>query len=336
MKVRDLGEFGLIAMLDQIIRQSGAAYLKDDSHGIGIGEDAAAWGSRQPMQLGTTDMLVENVHFTLEGVNWRDLGWKSLAVNISDIAAMGGTPTCAMVSLGLPPDTEVGDIAELYRGMAEVAREFDMPVVGGDLTEAPVLIISPSVIGQTDQGKLMTRSGARSGDKIAVTGYLGASAAGLRVIRHKVDVDHEISSQLKLAHAKPHPRIKEGLKLVEAGARAAIDISDGLIADLSHICQASAVHARINSTDIPVYPAALAAFGNEALDMALCGGEDYELLVTAPKEVIEAARAHLGSVSLTVIGEVEKGLPGKVTLVDETGKEIEPEKGGWEHFGSRY
>lgn len=331
MKVRELGEFGLIEMLAQIANEVGAGCRLDLI--IGIGDDAAAWQG-EGLSLGTTDMLVQDIHFTLETTTWRDLGWKALAVNISDIAAMGGIPKYAMISLGLPPDTAVNHITELYTGLAEIARKFDVAIVGGDISEAPLLIISPSLIGTVEKDKMLTRSGAISGDRIAVTGYLGSSAAGLRMMmKEKRELDQEVSLVVSEAHLRPCPRVAEGRLLGKSGVKVAIDISDGLISDLAHICRASGVEAIVRLLDIPIHPAVKAAFGEAAISLALSGGEDYELLFTAPSRIIERVKQSFPT-PVTVIGEITGGKPGKVILLDEAGREVEWEKRGWEHFAA--
>jgi thiamine-monophosphate kinase len=270
-------------------------------------------------------------------------------------------------------------VAKLYMGMTEIARKFDVTIVGGDMTEAPLLIISPAVIGTVEKGKMLTRSGAVPGDQIAVTGYLGSSAAGLRMLKERLsknltpfmvspkgdtisplslkrrgginseeakplratllgqpdekpELDPEATSALMEAHLRPYPRITEGQILAENGVKAAIDISDGLIGDLAHVCQASEVEARVCLPDIPVHPAVKAAFGEDAIRLSLSGGEDYELLFTAPGRIIEKVKQLL-STPVTVIGEITGGKPGKVTLLGERGEEIEWEERGWEHFG---
>lgn len=334
MKVRELGEFGLIALVKQIVDEAGIGESANPDLIIGIGDDAAVWDTNRRAQVGTTDMLVQGVHFTLETIGWQDLGWKSLAVNISDVAAMGGLPTYAMISLGLPADTAVEDIAELYRGMARLARWHNMSVVGGNLTSTPTVIISPTVIGTVERDRILTRAAARPGEKIAVTGCLGASSAGLRVLREKPSLDPEISAALVEAHLRPCPRVEEGQFLAAQGVKTAIDISDGLIADLGHICEASRVQAKVHSGDVPVHPAATRAFGSEAIKLAMSGGEDYELLFTVSEEIMENLRGSWpGALApITVIGEVIEGISGKVSLLDRDGREVALTKGGWEHF----
>jgi len=331
MKVSELGEFGLIERLARIVDGSGAGVQPGSDLIIGIGDDAAAWKSSGLIQLSTADILVQDVHFTLEAGVWYKLGWKALAVNISDIAAMGGIPDYAMISLGLPPNTEVEDVAELYSGMAEIAHQFNVGIVGGDISGAPLLIISPTIIGTVEKDRMLTRSGAVPGDRIAVTGHLGLSAAELRLIKEKPELDPQVGSFLVEAHLRPSPRVSEGRLLGESGVKSAIDISDGLIADLAHICRASGVEARVRLEDIPIHPAVQAAFGEDGIRLALSGGEDYELLFTASGEIIERMK-HRFSIPVTVIGEITGGEPGKVTLLGKTGREVEWEKRGWEHF----
>ncbi len=169
MNVSDLGEFGLIELLAKIVGQA-----ESKSVLIGIGDDAACWRAEASTQLATTDSLIQDIHFTLSTTTWRELGWKALAISLSDIAAMGGLPQYALVSLGLPGDTEVASIAELYEGMAELARLFDVSIVGGDSVEAPVVMLSLVVIGKAQESQtILTRSAAAPGDLIAVTGLSG-------------------------------------------------------------------------------------------------------------------------------------------------------------------
>jgi len=333
VKVSELGEFVLIEMLSQIVGASSALYNSTPNLVMGIGDDAAAWKTSQSVQLGTTDILVENIHFDLSQINWHDLGWKSMAVNISDIAAMGGTPKHALISLGLPPDTEVEDVSELYRGIAGIARSLNMTVVGGDITQSPIVIISPTVIGETSKELMMTRSAAKPGDQIAVSGSLGASAAGLKMMNENLRFDDKISAFLRQAHFKANPRVFEGQTLAQNGVKCAIDISDGLVADLSHICQKSKVNARIDLTAILVHPVVKAAFGEDALDLALSGGEDYELLFTAPPKVMQNVTSQLAKATrITVIGEITEGEDGKIDIIDQKGSKVEFKKGGWDHF----
>jgi thiamine-monophosphate kinase len=327
MKVGELGEFGLIELIAETV---GKASRRDLI--LGIGDDTAAWHTDGSVQLGTTDILIQNVHFTLDIANWKELGWKALAVNISDIAAMGGTPSFAMVSLGLPPETDVDNVIELYRGMKEIASKFDVDIVGGNISRAPVVIIDVSLIGKASDA-LLTRSAAVPGDQIAVTGYLGLSAAGLKMLKSGRKLDAKTTAFFREAHLRPRPRVAEGQILVQHGVRAAIDVSDGLLSDLTHICKASRIGAKLWINKLPIHALLKAAFKKESLRLALSGGEDYELLFTARSEVIDKLTEIMSS-PVTVIGEIVSGDPGQVTLLDEQGKAVKWDERGWDHFKS--
>jgi len=326
MKVSELGEFGLIELLAKIVG------IKRSDILVGIGDDAACWRTEASIQLATSDALIQDVHFTLSVTTWRELGWKALAVNLSDIAAMGGWPKYALVSLGLPGDTEVEQVAELYGGMAELARRFDVAIVGGDVVASPLVMLSLSVIGAAQN--TLTRSAAVIGDQIAVTGYLGTSAAGLVMLQRGLKLDKEVAAILREAHFKPYPRVLEGQTLAQHGVRAAVDLSDGLVGDLTRLCQASGVGARLFTHRVPIHPFVIQSFGADSINLALSGGEDYELLFTANSQVIDRVK-ELMSCPVTVIGDIVGGEPGLVRLFDDQGNEVKLEKGGWEHFAPR-
>ncbi|MFC1999048.1 thiamine-phosphate kinase [Chloroflexota bacterium] len=279
----------------------------------------------------TIDTLVENVHFTLDTITFKELGWKSLAVNVSDIAAMGGIPLYSLVSLGLPGETNVDDIKQLYEGMIELANAYDVTIAGGDVVRAPQLTISVSVIGKATGDSLLKRSAAQPSDQIAVTGYLGTSAAGHKVLIEKLKFDNETTSLLRKAHQQPQPRVAEGQTLVQCGVKAAIDLSDGLVSDLGHICQMSNVGANINMNKVPVHPKVRDNFKENAIELALSGGEDYELLFTAKPSIIDEVRK-LTIMQITVIGDITSEHAGKVILLDEKGNTINLKKEGWDHF----
>ena len=311
-----MGEFGLIELLAKIVGQPKGKQVL-----IGIGDDAACWRTGASTQIATSDSLIQDVHFSLSTTTWRELGWKALAVNLSDIAAMGGLPQYALVSLGLPGDTEVASVAELYEGIEELARLFDVSIVGGDSVGAPVVMVSLAVVGKAEKNQsVLTRSAAAPGELIAVTGYLGASAAGLAMLQGVLELhlkDEETAGQLKEA-------------LTRHGVKAAIDLSDGLVGDLGRLCKASGVGARLFTSQIPVHPLVRNSFGGEAIQLALSGGEDYELLFTARSEVIERVRGAIAC-PVTVIGETVAE-PEMVKVIDEHGNELSVEKAGWEHF----
>ena len=327
MKVSELGEFGLI---DLLAKMAGGG---DERLLIGIGDDAAVWKGDESIQLATVDSFIEGVHFTPQTHPWPDVGAKALAVNISDIAAMGGIPRYALVSLALPDATEVEDATALYRGMQELARRFDVSIVGGDTCSAPVVIINITVLGSavSEDKHVLTRSSATPGDKVAVTGYPGTAAAGMEMLTEHLQFDTETTASLKEAFLHPQPRIAEGQMLLEQGVKTAIDISDGLVADLKQICKASRVGARVETDRVPVLPTVRSHFGDRALELALSGGEDYELLFTGSAGVIDGIKAP-DSCPITVIGEITAGTAGEVTLVDSDGNPLNLPRGGWEHF----
>jgi len=336
MKVSELGEFGLINLLAKMVKSS-----QDDKFAswqqliIGIGDDAAAWHGDAATQLATVDCLIQDVHFTLGIASWEDLGWRSMAANLSDIAAMGGIPKYALVSLALPGHTEVDNVTAFYQGMIDLAKEFGVAIVGGDMSHAPLVAINITILGNTgsQDSRILTRSAAVSGEQIAVTGFLGAASAGLEMLRSELHFDAETTACLKRGFLRPYPRIVEGQLLVERGVKAAIDISDGLISDLQHICEASHVGARIEVDRVPVEPAVSAGFGDKALEMALSGGEDYELLFTGSPEVINNIRK-LVSCPITVIGEVVTDKECRVVLLDSKSNPFHLNKWGWDHFVS--
>jgi thiamine-monophosphate kinase len=330
MKVSELGEFGLIDLLAKMIAESKINQLAPDLI-IGIGDDAAAWRCTAPIQLATVDSMVQDVHFSLETTTWQELGWKSLAINLSDIAAMGGVPQYSLVNLALPEDTEVENVAELYRGMIELARQFKVAIVGGNISRSPQVAITITVLGSSPNKNILRRSQARPGDTIAVTGYPGSAKAGLEMLLKKLKFKLEDSQYLREAFLHPVPRIVEGQLLVKHGITTAIDISDGLLSDLRHICEASQVSARVNIDRLPIHAAVKANFGEKAVEMALGGGEDYELLFTGNAGVIKNVKDNM-QCPVTIIGEIIAGEPGKISLLDAKGKPVKISRTGWQHF----
>ncbi|MGA7678389.1 MAG: thiamine-phosphate kinase [Dehalococcoidia bacterium] len=335
MKVSELGEFGLIELLADTVDRT--KHPQDSSWQrllIGIGDDAAAWQGDSSIQLATTDSLIQDTHFDLNITTWEELGWKAIAVNLSDIAAMGGIPKYALISLALPGELETDCVSSLYQGMAQIANQFGVAIIGGNIASASRTMITVTVLGSLESKSALTRSAAVPGDQVAVTGYTGLSAAGLKMLKRKLSFDAETSRLLRRAHLQPTPRINEGQVLLRHGVRAAIDISDGLIADLTHICKASKVSARINKDSVPIHPILQSNFKSDCQQLALSGGEDYELLFTTSSQVINQIKQAI-SCPMTVIGEIAEGMPGQVKLIDAAGKSIPWQQGGWEHFKSK-
>lgn len=337
MKVSELGQFGLIDTIAKMIEDSRDSQAESWKNLLdGIGDDCAVWQGSSSNQLAKVDCQVQGVHFNLDLISWEDLGWKSLAVNLSDIAAMGGIPQYALVSLGIPPDTEVDNVISLYRGMLKLARLSGTAIVGGNMSGAPMIFVDVNVLGKTGnpEGKYLTRSSAKPGDRIAVTGWLGTAAAGLDMLTHRKIFDAATADCLRQAFARPEPRLTEGQLLIENGVKTGIDVSDGLLADLGHVCQSSGSGAVVQIERVPIRPEVIRAFGDQSLEMALSGGEDYQLLFTAKPAIIERVRK-AAAYQVTVIGEIVAENAGQVILINEEGKRYRTDKTGWDHFKSR-
>ena len=336
MLVKDIGEFGVIERLNRIVvgRGAGNEAVRAFPLLVDTGDDTAVWQAGEGRELFTTDTMVEGVHFTRETTPWRELGWKAVAANVSDVASMGGLPTYALITLGLPPETVVADIEEMYRGMLEIGEEYGMAVVGGDIVRSPVLFVTTALTGVTWLPPLL-RSMARPGDAVAVSGWLGSSAGGLRLLLECPDVNGEAAGFLRVAHRRPFPAVRAGQLLSQAGIETAMDVSDGLVDDLGKLCTASGVAARVHAADVPVHPMLRRQFPDDCLPLALGGGEDYVLLFTGPPEVVRPLIPELGE-GAAVIGAIappeELGGPGRVVVVDDAGREISLSGGGWDHF----
>jgi len=336
MKVSELGEFGLINLLAELVNDSRDKQFSSwQQLIIGIGDDAAAWQGDASTQLATVDSLIQDVHFSLGVTSWKDLGWKAMATNLSDIAAMGGIPKYALVSLALPGYTEVDAVITLYQGMIELAQQFEVAIVGGDVNRASLVVITVTILGSIGNrdSRILTRSAAVPGEQIAVTGYLGTAAAGLEMLTKELQFAPEATACLARAFQHPLPRIAEGRLLIKHGVKTAIDISDGLISDLGHVCEASQVSARIEVDRVPIEPEVRANFSDKSLELALAGGEDYELLFTGSPEVVAQVK-EAASCPITVIGEIVADKRGEVTLVDRQGNPFHLDKTGWEHFAT--
>ena len=329
MNIADIGEAALIQRLIDMARKAGVA-TTSSALLVGPGDDAAVWRPESGATLSTTDTVVEGVHFTRTTIPWRDLGWKVMAANLSDIAAMGGTPLYTLVTLGLPRETPVADVEELYRGLIDSCREYSVAIAGGDAVASGTAFISIALNG-THYGAPLLRSQAARGDLLAVTGPLGSSQGGLELLTAGEEgVDKAAYEHLCRAHRRPLPRLDEGRTLADLGVRAAMDISDGLMEDLPKMMEASGLAARVDAWRVPVHPLLASAFPERALAMALSGGEDYQLLYAAPPTLMEATLA--GIPEAAVIGSVVEGLPGHVSVVDQQGKEQMLPHRGWDHF----
>lgn len=334
MRLQDIGEFGLIERLRD--KLPGA----DQTVVVGIGDDAAVLSYDSACHVVmTTDMLVEGVHFRSDTIDFRSLGWKAMAASLSDIAAMGGTPRHGTVSLAIPPAYEVEKLEELYEGIAEICTEYRIHVVGGDVvkTGGP-LVIAVTVNGEVEKGKALLRSGARPGDLVFVTGRIGGSAAGLAFLSSGCKCLVPPDEQLELTgyHRRPVPQVRAGRVLAESGGCTSCnDISDGLASELIEIADSSGVGIRIEENRLPIAPAVTnfaRINGDNAVEWALYGGEDYQLVGTLAPLAYEAVvtACHLNGIRLTLIGRVTQGTG--VVLNRETGGETLLSARGYNHF----
>jgi len=330
----DLGEFPLIARLTARLGAPRPDVV------VGIGDDVAAFAvGPERLLLATCDVQVAGTHFLPDRCDPFRLGRKAAAINVSDIAATGGSPTHFLSSLIVPPTTQVGFLERVYDGLAEEAARWDADVFGGNVSSGDQLVIHLTLLGEARPSELLRRDGAAVGDRILVTGTVGAAAAGLQLqLRPKLKVDEAIRVEATDAFELPTPRVVEARALAAAGGvSSAIDLSDGLVADLGHICDASGVGARLAVQKIPLAPCArdvARAAGRDALDWALGGGEDYQLLFTAPPECVEAlTRAVFDACGTTVseIGELVSVERGRILILAD-GKERPFADEGWRHF----
>lgn len=330
MKIAQLGEFALIDLIKQ------DTINKPDSVIIGIGDDAAVLSSTPgQLQLVTTDMLVEKVHFDLRTTSAWQLGYKAIGVNLSDIAAMGGMPRHVVVSIALPKELPVDFVVSLYDGMKEICREFHVNIVGGDTVSSPSgLVINVTVIGEVEPKKLQRRSGARVGELVVVTGTLGDSGCGLDLLIKGNWQECGFASTLVARHLMPRPQVGAGAQLASLGSTSMNDISDGLASEVNEIALASHVGMRIYEAQIPLSPELQATgttFGKTPVQYALYGGEDYQLLFTIPPEEFNRVTQVDIGVPLTVIGEVTNQSQG-ILFIDQEGNSSVLEAKGYNHF----
>jgi thiamine-monophosphate kinase len=333
MALKDIGEFGFIR------RISRGCLIRPDGVIRGIGDDAAAFRTDgRLVSLITTDLLVERVHFLRDAISGCDLGYKSLAVNLSDIAAMGGSAREAFVSIAIPEGCELAYLEDVFQGMKDLGRKYAVNILGGDTTRSLCdLIINVAVYGVVAEDEMLTRDAARPGDVIFSTGCLGDSRAGLHLILEGAPADTPELQTLLAAHRRPEPHLPEGRLLASTpGVRAAIDISDGLSSDLGHIVEESRVGALVYARELPVSESLrffCRRFERSPLEYTLSGGEDYTLLLTAAAErAADIARAFQAAFGrpLYAIGQITDS-PG-MQLMDERGNIIPIAPSGWDHF----
>ncbi|MGE5817790.1 MAG: thiamine-phosphate kinase [Deltaproteobacteria bacterium] len=328
MKLSQLGEFALIERIRRATPSGRGGVL------LGIGDDAAWVKMRSRSILITSDLLIQDVHFKLKWTSLFALGHKALAVNLSDIAAMGGKPAYLILALGIPADFTSNQISEFYRGINSLCSKTGVVLVGGDTNVARSLIISVCVIGHAIYTPIR-RSGAQGGNDIYVTGTLGDSSLGLKLLQYgSVRSNRGFAAYLVSRHRQPTPRIVVGELIArERLATAMIDISDGLLQDLGHICSASGLGAEIWRDQLPLSPAYRAIAGKDGERHALSGGEDYELLFCARRR----DRTRLENLSkrakvpMTRIGRCLAAKEG-ISVLDGSGKAISIPVKGYDHF----
>ncbi len=327
MKLRDLGEFRLIDRIrEQVINGEGVH--------CGIGDDAAVLSLPAGHHLLTsTDLLIEDIHFRFDWTDYESLGHKAVAVNLSDIAAMGGAPRYLYLGLACPGETSLHDIEAFLKGALDEAGHYHVTLVGGDTCRSPgPWLISVTIEGSVQAGQAVGRKGAQPGDLIMVSGTLGDSALALELLQ----AGSEPEAQLSARHHRPMARVELGRLLGERRiARAMIDISDGLASDLEHILQASQVGALIVEDKLPLSAAFRRSAGNQngRSDLALYGGEDYELLFTvAPENAadVDALSAEL-DLMMTSVGVIQEG-SGELLLQDNKGEVRPILVRGYDHF----
>ncbi len=331
--IAELGEFGLIARITAGLPQSPDVI-------VGVGDDAAILDiGGEEVLVATCDAQVEDTHFRLRRTSSHDIGRRALAVNLSDIAAMGARPRFALISLLVPPALDVVILDGIYAGLREEAAQFDVALVGGNIARnAERLIIDITLLGTGTRNKLLRRDTAKVGEVVMVTGSPGSAAAGLLVSEDEqlaAKVGPENLAGVLAALRTPTPRVAAGQWLAQHGVTTGIDVSDGLAADISHICEASVVGVQIEAEALPIRPevvriAALA--GREPQDLALFGGEDYELVFTVPADHAEMLARELfvaTGVSATAIGTICEG--SAMTLLRQ-GKPSPLRPGGWDHL----
>ena len=331
MEIKKIGEFGLIDLIRKKI------YAEDKRVVLNIGDDAAILrGSKNKLLVFTTDTLMEKVHFDLKYCSYRDVGWKSMAANLSDIAAMGGIPLAGIISLGVSSRTKVEDILKLYSGLKTLSSRFKCPIVGGDVFSSKELVIAISLLGEVEKNLFKTRSGAKVGDLICVTGDLGKAEAGLRVLKKPSKNKIPYKNSIIKKHLTPYPRIEESRLLVKnLKITSMIDISDGLSSDLYHLCEESNKGSLIYADKIPISQKTRETcklLNLSPLNLALSSGEEYELLFTLnPEEEKKLLKVTQGKFRVTIIGKI-KNIKEGVKIKELNGRIKDLEKTGYIHF----
>jgi thiamine-monophosphate kinase len=326
-----MAEFDLIAKLRTAIGSPGPGTL------VGLGDDTAVYEPAGQLELLTCDAFVEGVHFRRDFASFEEIGAKCMVANVSDVAAMGGFPSKAVLSICVPHDMTDGDVEALYRGALDVCRRYGAEIVGGDTVGSPGgLVVSVALTGAADRERVVTRAGAVVGDAVVVTGSLGGSEAGLRALTQGLPDEGRVG-RAKRRHLWPEARVAEAQALLEvATPHAMIDVSDGLSSDVWHIAEESDAGIQLRADSIPVAPCAVEVaerLGADAVELALASGEEFELVVTLPAGEVERAAEHVEAVTgtpVTRIGTVTPASKGCVLMRADGAAPLE--RRGYEHL----
>jgi thiamine-monophosphate kinase len=336
-RVKDIGEFGLIGRINDLLKREG---IRSERVTVGIGDDTASFLPRPDYELLVTcDCMVEGRHYLPEHTNFFDIGRRAMTLNISDIGAMGGRPLYALISLGLKAEVLVEDIEQMYRGFLAELSPLGASIIGGNLTQSGNgMFIDITLIGEVRQGRAVRRSGAKPGDAILVTGYPGQSAAGLQLLLLAANDPKLRDHPLVKTYNTPSHRAPLGQAIGQAGcATAMIDTSDGFLGDLGHICEESGVGAELIKERFPVSEdlrAAALMLRRDPHDFFLGESDDYELVITCgPQEValVRSIVAGCCPVLLTEVGRIT-GIPREMNLVLPDGGRRPIKPSGWDHF----
>jgi thiamine-monophosphate kinase len=335
--IATVGEFGLIHRIEKVLREEG---VLAEGVSVGLGDDAASFVPHPGYELLVTcDALVEGRHYLLDRISAQDLGRRAMAVNVSDIGAMGGRPLYALVSLGLKAETLVSHVIDMYRGFIFELSPYDAAVIGGNITKTDhAAFIDITLIGEARPDKILRRSTAKPGDAILVTGFPGQAVAGVRLLLSEGGAGITDADPLVAAYNRPVPRAKEGFEIAQRGcATAMIDTSDGFLGDLGHICEESRVGVELYRDKLPISDDLLRGaelLGVSPYELFLGDSDDYELIVTCAPEktadVMEAVAA-VGDTRAVEVGRIVEAARGmRLILPDGGEQQITP--AGWDHF----
>ena len=333
----EIGEFGLIHRIHELLQKED---LQTPGVTLGIGDDCASFRPRSGYELLVTcDCMVEGRHYLPDYITPLDIGRRAMALNISDIGAMGGQPLYALVSLGLKKDTPVAHVEAMYRGFVAELKPFGASIVGGNLTRSgDGMFVDITLIGEVEEGRIVRRSTAKAGDIILTTGYPGRAAAGLQLLLHAQPTEDLLNHPLVRAYNTPSHRALEGQAIAKSGyATAMIDTSDGFLGDLGHICQESGVGATLVQEKLPISDdlrRATLQKGWDLYEMALHDSDDYELIITCPSDHVDRIHstvAALSEVPLTEVGRITDAA-GVIKLISPDGSQRCITPAGWDHF----